>query len=72
MGRWHAGAQLDLVDDIVRGTMLGAEKIDDGTAVNLGAMERVRVIDAVKEVLRYVGHKAEIVFRRDTPTGPLS
>lgn len=52
--------------------MLGAEKIDDGTAVNLGAMERVRVIDAVKEVLRYVGHKAEIVFRRDTPTGPLS
>ena len=32
-----------------------AEKIDDGTAVNLGTMERTRVIDAVREVLRYTG-----------------
>ena len=35
-------------------------------------MERVRVIDAVHEVLRYSGHKAQIVTRPDMPTGPLN
>ena len=39
---------------------------------NLGTMERIRVIDAVKEVLRYTGHKARIVTRPDMPTGPLN
>ena len=59
------------MDDIVDGTLLAAEKIDDDTAVNLGTMKRVQVIDAVHEVLRYTGHKAEIEFRPDMPTGPL-
>jgi len=72
---WGDGTQVrnwTYIDDIVRGTILTAEKIDDGTAVNLGTMERVRVIDAVKMVLEYTGHKAEIVFRPDMPTGPLN
>jgi nucleoside-diphosphate-sugar epimerase len=72
---WGDGTQVrnwTYIDDIVRGTLLAAEKIDDGTAVNLGTMERVRVIDAVKMVLEYTGHKAEIVFRPDMPTGPLN
>jgi nucleoside-diphosphate-sugar epimerase len=72
---WGDGTQVrnwTYIDDIVRGTILAAEKIDDGTAVNLGTMERVRVIDAVKMVLEYTGHKAEIVFRPDMPTGPLN
>jgi len=72
---WGDGTQVrnwTYIDDIVRGTILAAEKIDDGTAVNLGTMERIRVIDAVKEVLRYTGHKAEIVFRPEMPTGPLN
>jgi len=72
---WGDGTQVrnwTYIDDIVRGTILVAEKIDDGTAVNLGTMERVRVIDAVKMVLEYTGHKAEIVFRPDMPTGPLN
>ena len=72
---WGDGTQVrnwTYIDDIVRGTILAAERIDDGTAVNLGTTERVRVIDAVQEVLRYTGHKAEIVFRRDMPTGPLN
>jgi nucleoside-diphosphate-sugar epimerase len=38
--------------------------------VNLGTMERIRVIDAVKEVLRYTGHKARIRLQPDMPTGP--
>jgi nucleoside-diphosphate-sugar epimerase len=72
---WGDGTQVrnwTYIDDIVRGTILAAEKIDDGTAVNLGTMERVRVIDAVKMVLEYTGHKAEIKFLTDMPTGPLN
>ena len=72
---WGDGTQVrnwTYIDDIVQGTILAAEKIDDGTAVNLGTMERVRVIDAVKMVLAYTGHKAEIKLRPDMPTGPLN
>ena len=70
---WGDGQQIrnwTYIDDIVCGTILAAEKIDDATAINLGTMERIKVIDAVKEVLRYTGHKAKIVFRPDMPTGP--
>lgn len=72
---WGDGTQVrnwTYVDDIVRGTILAAEKIEDGTAINLGTTERIRVIDAVKMILEYTGHKAEIVFRPDMPVGPLN
>ena len=38
--------------DIVSGTLAAAQKIDDGSAVNLGTMERIRVIDASQDVRR--------------------
>jgi nucleoside-diphosphate-sugar epimerase len=72
---WGTGEQIrnwTHVSDIVAGTILAAEKIDDGTAINLGTMERTRVIDAANEVLRYTGHHAEIELRPDMPTGPLN
>ena len=72
---WGDGTQVrnwTHVDDIVRGTILAAERIDDGTAVNLGTMERVQVIDAVNMVLEHTGHKAEIKLLRDMTTGPLN
>ncbi|MBC8255315.1 MAG: SDR family NAD(P)-dependent oxidoreductase [Ardenticatenia bacterium] len=72
---WGDGTQVrnwTYIDDIVQGTILAAEKIDDATAINLGTMERVRVIDAVKMVLEYTGHRAEIRLLRDMPTGPLN
>ena len=72
---WGDGTQVrnwTYIDDIVRGTILAAEMIDDATAVNLGTMERVRVIDAVKTVFEYTGHQAEIKFLTDMPTGPLN
>lgn len=72
---WGDGTQVrnwTYVDDIVRGTILAAEKIDDGTAVNLGTMERVQVIDAVKMIMEYTGHNAEIKLLTDMPTGPLN
>lgn len=72
---WGDGTQVrnwTYVGDIVDGMILSAEKIDDGTAVNLGTMERTRVIDAVQEVLRYTGHKAEIKLLKNMPTGPMN
>ncbi|MBM3252070.1 MAG: NAD-dependent epimerase/dehydratase family protein, partial [Candidatus Omnitrophica bacterium] len=70
---WGTGEQIrnwTHVSDIVSGLILSAKKIDDATAVNLGTMERVRVIDAAKEVLRYTGHKAKIELHPEMPTGP--
>jgi nucleoside-diphosphate-sugar epimerase len=72
---WGDGTQVrnwTYVGDIVSGMVLAAEKIDDARAVNLGTQERTRVIDAVREVLRYTGHKAEIRFLPGMPTGPLN
>ena len=72
---WGTGEQIrnwTHVKDIVRGMMLAGEKIEDGTAVNLGTMERTRVIDCAKEVLRYTGHKAEIKLEPNKPVGPLN
>ena len=72
---WGTGEQVrnwTYVKDIVRGTILAAERIDDGTAVNLGTMERTRVIDAVREVLRCTGHRAQIKLLPDMPTGPVN
>ncbi len=70
---WGTGEQIrnwTYVTDIVEGTILAGERIEDGTAVNLGTMERIKVVDAVREVLRYTGHQAELTFHPEMPTGP--
>jgi nucleoside-diphosphate-sugar epimerase len=72
---WGTGEQVrnwTHVSDIVSGTIRAAEKIDDGSAVNLGTMERTRVIDCAREVLRYTKHDAEIELHPEMPTGPLN
>lgn len=72
---WGTGEQVrnwTYVSDIVTGTILAAERIDDATTVNLGTMERVRVADAVRIILEYSGHQASIETRPDLPTGPLN
>jgi len=72
---WGTGQQIrnwTYVDDIVRGTILAAEKINDGTAVNLGTMGRIRVIDAVHEILRTFGRDPKIEHQLEMPTGPLN
>lgn len=72
---WGNGKQIrnwTYIDDIVRGTILTAEKIDNGTAINLGTMERIRVIDAVKEILAYTNFNPKIKFLTDMPTGPVN
>jgi len=73
---WGDGQQVrnwTHVSDIVAGTLLAAEKIHDGTAVNLGTMERTQVIEAVRAVLRFSGKEhLRLKFRPDMPTGPLN
>jgi nucleoside-diphosphate-sugar epimerase len=72
---WGDGTQIrnwTYIEDIVVGTFLAGEKINDGTAINLGTMERIKVIDAVEMVCDFTGHRAEIKLRPDMPTGPLN
>jgi len=72
---WGDGTQVrnwTYIDDVVDGTLLAAERIDDGSAVNLGTMERIRVIDAAREVMRYAGYEAEIKRLEQMPTGPVN
>jgi nucleoside-diphosphate-sugar epimerase len=73
---WGNGEQIrnwPHVDDIVEGTLLAAEKIEDGAEVNLGTNERTRVIDAVREVLRYTGKDhLPVLLDRNMPTGPMN
>lgn len=72
---WGDGTQVrnwTHVDDIVKGTILAAENIDDGTAINLGTMERITVLTAAESVLEMSGHGAKINFLPDMPTGPLN
>jgi nucleoside-diphosphate-sugar epimerase len=72
---WGDGTQIrnwTYIDDIVEGTILAGEKINDGTAINLGTMERIRVLDAAKLVCQLTGFQAEIKLLPNMPTGPLN
>jgi len=72
---WGDGEQVrnwTYVDDIVQGFILAAEKIEDGTAVNLGTSERIRVIDCAREVTRLAGYEPEIKRLLDMPSGVLN
>ena len=71
---WGTGEQIrnwTYVSDIVEGTIRAAEVIEDGTAVNLGTMERISVMQAAQEILRRTGNE-DIRIQPDPskPTGP--
>lgn len=70
---WGTGEQVrnwTHVDDIVEGTIRAAERIDDGSAVNIGTMERTTVVECASEVLSYMNREAQFVFDTTKPTGP--
>jgi nucleoside-diphosphate-sugar epimerase len=72
---WGTGDQMrnwTYVDDIVEGTLLAAERIDDASAVNLGSMERITVSEAARMTQRLAGYEPSIRTRPDMPTGPLN
>jgi nucleoside-diphosphate-sugar epimerase len=70
---WGTGEQIrnwTYIDDIVDGTMLAAENIEDGTGINLGTMERTKVLDAAHEILKTMGRDPKIELHPEMPTGP--
>jgi nucleoside-diphosphate-sugar epimerase len=72
---WGTGEQIrnwTYVQDIVDGTILAAERIDDASAINLGTTERIRVIDAVKMILPMFNYDPKIVKLTDMPVGPMN
>ncbi len=72
---WGNGEQIrnwTYVDDIAEGTILAAEKVTDGSAVNLGTTERVSVLDAVHMVCKLAGYEPAIQLQPDKPTGPMN
>jgi nucleoside-diphosphate-sugar epimerase len=70
LGIGRADPQLGYVTDIADGTIRAAERIEDGTAITLGTMERGRVLDAVKMVIEMAGYSPDVVTQPDKPTGP--
>lgn len=72
---WGDGRQVrnwTYVTDVVDGILKSAEKIDDGTAINIGASERVSVLQAVTTIKKNLGCESELKFLIHKPTGPLN
>ena len=72
---WGDGEQIrnwTYVDDIVSGTIAAAEKVHDGTSINLGTMERIKVKDCANQVIKTLNPGATIKLLADKPTGPLN
>lgn len=70
---WGTGEQIrnwTYVSDIVEGTIRAAEKVNDGTAINLGTMERTSVMQCAEMVLERTGHDVRIAPDTSKPTGP--
>jgi nucleoside-diphosphate-sugar epimerase len=70
---WGTGEQIrnwTYVGDIVEGTIRAAERIEDGAAVNLGTMERIRVIDAARSIISKSGYSPTVRTDPSKPTGP--
>jgi len=66
-----ADPELDLYRRYCFRNHRGRRKIDDGTAINLGTMERIRGHRCAKMV-GVTGHKAEVKLLPNMPTGPLN
>jgi nucleoside-diphosphate-sugar epimerase len=70
---WGTGQQIrnwTHVSDIVEGTIRAAERIEDGSAINVGTMERTKVVDCARAVLSYMSKNVELKFDPSKPTGP--
>ena len=72
---WGDGEQIrnwTYVDDIVSGTIAAAEKIHDGTSINLGTEERIKVKECAQQVIDTLNPGVAIKLLKDKPTGPLN
>lgn len=72
---WGTGEQdrnFTYVGDIVAGLARAAERVTDSTPVNIGTAEHIRVIDAVRLVLKLTGANPAIEFDLARPAGVFS
>jgi len=73
---WGSGEQdrdFTYVSDIVNGTILAAEKITDGTSINLGTSKRHKIKDVAQKILDFTGHMPKkIIFDKSKPEGVMS
>jgi len=61
------------VDDIADALILAAEKIEDGTPVNAGLSEHIRVREVCEKIFDYTGFRPKkIMFDRSKPQGVAS
>ncbi|HEX5475775.1 MAG TPA: NAD-dependent epimerase/dehydratase family protein [Vicinamibacterales bacterium] len=70
---WGTGQQVrnwTYVSDVVEATIAAAERVDDGRAVNVGTMERIKVVDAVRLILTCMNQDSPLTFDPAKPTGP--
>ena len=70
---WGTGQQVrnwTYVSDVVEATIAAAERVDDGRAINVGTMERIKVVEAVHSILAYMGQDLPLTFDPTKPTGP--
>jgi UDP-glucose 4-epimerase len=72
---WGTGEQdrdFTYVSDIVKGTILAAEKISDGTPINLGTGRRYKLKDVAKIIFDVMDFYPKVVFDTSKPTGVVS
>lgn len=73
---WGDGKQerdFTYVEDIVRGCLLAAKKIKDGTPINLGTGHRYSIIEVVEMICKIMNWKpSKFEFDTSKPTGSLS
>lgn len=72
---WGSGEQdrgFTFVEDVTKGILLAAEIIDDGTPINIGYPQKVKIKDLAKKVIKLADYNPEIQFLKDMPEGEFS
>ncbi len=72
---WGSGRQergFTYVADIVAGSVLAAEKVTDGTGINLGWDKRYNMKEVAEMIFKITKLKSKMVFDKTKPEGPFS
>jgi len=72
---WGTGDQergFTYVTDIVNGSIAACERVEDGTAINLGWDKRYTIRTVAEMILETASYKPDITFDTSKPEGPFS